>query len=394
MKRKFLNIVFKCISVVCVTTVTFFASCSMDEESEDITPSAPELKQFVVSIPQFLKKPAFVNDTTTSDILSSFPSDTAIYTNVVDVISYVCSVNQYVYNSLEEINRSTDKTQNWISFSEPILGAYTSPGDSRHKQWQLDSNAVREGEHWDFHLLISDFVENEVADLRPALELFYNVDFTKGYMVFSPSDFDRIRFPEKRFGSNVKCEIEFTRSSDKVVNKCHLSGLTYNAHSSNINYVGNITLTAEQSGANVINYSGIADLPFIWFDSPDNKGYSLNFAGSADASLNVAAFFAGLTKNNDESVSMRKLIVDNSAGTFLSNVYSLWLTNVEKSEDLPQEYKAFANPGFFIERDYKGCGKSSNNDVVAVTNRAQALIDQQSLVSPYQNSIYQVEWSK
>ncbi|MBP5504465.1 MAG: hypothetical protein J6Y24_16960 [Bacteroidales bacterium] len=366
----------------------------MDEANDDITPSTPELKQFVVSVPQFLEKPAFVNDTTTSDILSSFPSDTAIYTNVVDVISYVCSVNQYVYNSLVEINRSTDKTQNWISFSEPILGAYTSPGDSRHKQWQLDSNAVREGEHWDFHLLISDFVENEVADLRPALELFYNVDFTKGYMVFSPSDFDRIRFPEKRFGSNVKCEIEFTRSTDKVVNKCHLSGFTTKAHSSNINYVGNITLTAEQSGSNIINYSGIADFPYIWFDSPENKGYSLNFAGSADASLNVAAFFAGLTKNSDESVSMRKLIVDNSAGTFLSNIYALWLQNVENAADLPQEFDAFANPGFFIERDYKGCGKSSNNDVVAVTTRAQALIDQQSLVSPYQNSIYQVEWSK
>ncbi len=394
MKRKFLNIVFECISVVCVTTVTFFASCSMDEESDDITPSAPELKQFVVSIPQFLEKPAFVNDTTTSDILSSFPSDTAIYTNVVDIISYVCSVNQYVYNSLVEINRSNDKTQNWISFSEPILGAYTSPGDSRHKQWQLDSNAVLNGERWDYHLLISDFVENEDNDLRPALEFFYNLDFTKGYMVFSPSDFDRIRFPEKRFGTNVKCEIEFTRSSDKVVNKCHLSGLTYKSHSANINFVGNITLTAEQTGTNIINYSGIADFPYIWFDSPDNKGYSLNFAGSADASVNVAAFFAGLTKNSDESVSMRKLIVDNSAGTFLSNVYSLWLTNVEKPEELPQEYEAFANPGFFIERDYKGCGKSTNNDVVAVTNRAQVLIDQQSSVSPYQNSIYQVEWSK
>ena len=152
--------------------------------------------------------------------------------------------------------------------------------------------------------------------------------------------------------------------------------------------------TAEQTGTNIINYSGIADFPYIWFDSPDNKGYSLNFAGSADASVNVAAFFAGLTKNSDESVSMRKLIVDNSAGTFLSNVYSLWLTNVEKPEELPQEYEAFANPGFFIERDYKGCGKSTNNDVVAVTNRAQVLIDQQSSVSPYQNSIYQVEWSK
>lgn len=394
MKRKFLNIVFECISVVCVTTVTFFASCSMDEESDDITPSTPELKQFVVSVPQFLEKPVFVNDTTTSDILSSFPTDTTIYMNVVDIISYVGSVNQYVYNSLVEINRSTDKTQNWISFSEPILGAYTSPGDSRHKQWQLDSNAVLNGERWDYHLLISDFVENEDNDLRPALEFFYNLDFTKGYMVFSPSDFDRIRFPEKRFGTNVKCEIEFTRSTDKVVNKCHLSGLTYKSHSANINFVGNITLTAEQTGTNIINYSGIADFPYIWFDSPDNKGYSLNFAGSADASVNVAAFFAGLTKNSDESVSMRKLIVDNSAGTFLSNVYSLWLTNVEKPEELPQEYEAFANPGFFIERDYKGCGKSTNNDVVAVTNRAQVLIDQQSSVSPYQNSIYQVEWSK
>lgn len=394
MKRKFFYIVFKCISAFFVASACLVTSCSMDEANDDITPSTPELKQFVVSIPHFLEKPAFVNDTTTSDILSSFPSDTTIYMNVVDIISYVCSVNQYVYNSLVEINRSTDKTQNWISFSEPILGAYTSPGDSRHKQWQLDSDAVRDGEHWDFHLLISDFVENDAADLRPALELFYNLDFTKGYMVFSPSDFDRIRFPEKSFGSNVKCEVEFTRSTDKVVNKCHLTGFTTKAHSSNINYVGNITLTAEQSGSNIINYSGIADFPYIWFDSPENKGYSLNFAGSADASLNVAAFFAGLTKNSDESVSMRKLIVDNSAGTFLSNIYALWLQNVENAADLPQEYKAFANPGFFIERNYKGCGKSSNNDVVAVTTRAQALIDQQSSVSPYQNSIYQVEWSK
>ncbi len=394
MKRKFFYIVFKCISAFFVVSACLVTSCSMDEANDDITPATPELKQFVVSIPHFLEKPAFVNDTTTSDILSSFPSDTTIYMNVVDIISYVCSVNQYVYNSLVEINRSTDKTQNWISFSEPILGAYTSPGDSRHKQWQLDSDAVRDGEHWDFHLLISDFVENDAADLRPALELFYNLDFTKGYMVFSPSDFDRIRFPEKSFGSNVKCEVEFTRSTDKVVNKCHLTGFTTKAHSSNINYVGNITLTAEQSGSNIINYSGIADFPYIWFDSPENKGYSLNFAGSADASLNVAAFFAGLTKNSDESVSMRKLIVDNSAGTFLSNIYALWLQNVENAADLPQEYKAFANPGFFIERNYKGCGKSSNNDVVAVTTRAQALIDQQSSVSPYQNSIYQVEWSK
>lgn len=394
MKRKFFYIVFKCISAFFVVSACLVTSCSMDEANDDITPATPELKQFVVSIPHFLEKPAFVNDTTTSDILSSFPSDTTIYMNVVDIISYVCSVNQYVYNSLVEINRSTDKTQNWISFSEPILGAYTSPGDSRHKQWQLDSDAVRDGEHWDFHLLISDFVENDAADLRPALELFYNLDFTKGYMVFSPSDFDRIRFPEKSFGSNVKCEVEFTRSTDKVVNKCHLTGFTTKAHSSNINYVGNITLTAEQSGSNIINYSGIADFPYIWFDSPENKGYSLNFAGSADASLNVAAFFAGLTKNSDESVSMRKLIVDNSAGTFLSNIYALWLQNVENAADLPQEYKAFANPGFFIERNYKGCGKSSNNDVVAVTTRAQALIDQQSSVSPYQNSIYLVEWSK
>ena len=91
---------------------------------------------------------------------------------------------------------------------------------------------------------------------------------------------------------------------------------------------------------------------------------------------------------------MRKLIVDNSAGTFLSNIYSLWLQNFDNAEQLPQEFEAFANPGFFIEHDYKGCGKSSNNDVVAVTSRAQALIDQQSSVSPYQNSIYQVEWSK
>ena len=394
MKKKYRNIVSKCISAACVAVMFFLPSCGMEEEDVNPTPSTPELKQFVVSVPQFLEKPVFVNDTTTSDILSSFPTDTTIYMNVVDIISYVGSVNQYVYNSLVEINRSNDKTQNWISFSEPILGAYTSPGDSRHKQWQLDSNAVLNDERWDYHLLISDFVENEDNDLRPALEFFYNLDFTKGYMVFSPSDFDRIRFPEKRFGTNVKCEIEFTRSTDKVVNKCHLSGLTYKSHSANINFVGNITLTAEQTGTNIINYSGIADFPYIWFDSPDNKGYSLNFAGSADASVNVAAFFAGLTKNSDESVSMRKLIVDNSAGTFLSNVYSLWLTNVEKPEELPQEYEAFANPGFFIERDYKGCGKSTNNDVVAVTNRAQVLIDQQSSVSPYQNSIYQVEWSK
>ena len=394
MKKKFINIVSKCLSVVCVAAACLVSSCSMDEESADVTPATPVIKQFVVSVPQFLEKPAFVNDTTTSDILSTFPTDTTIYMNVVDIISYIGSVNQYVYNSLVEINRSNDKTQNWISFTEPILGAYTSPGDSRHKQWQLDSNAVRDGVLWDYHLLISDFVENEDADLRPALELFYNVDFTKGYMVFSPSDFDRIRFPEKRFGSNVKCEIEFIRGTDKVINKCHLSGLTYKAHASNINYVGNITLTAEQSGTNIINYSGIADFPYIWFDSPENKGYSLNFVGAADATANVAAFFAGLTKNSDESVSMRKLVVDNSAGTFLSNVYSLWLQNVDDAENLPQEFEAFANPGFFIEHDYKGCGKSSNNDVVAVTTRAQALIDQQSSVSPYQNSIYQVEWSK
>ena len=141
--------------MVCVAAACLMPSCSMEEDNLDVTPATPVIKQFVVSVPQFLEKPAFVNDTTTSDILSTFPTDTTIYMNVVDIISYIGSVNQYVYNSLVEINRSNDKTQNWISFTEPILGAYTSPGDSRHKQWQLDSNAVREGVHWDYHLLIS-----------------------------------------------------------------------------------------------------------------------------------------------------------------------------------------------------------------------------------------------
>lgn len=370
-----------------------FSSCSDDMEDVEPIVRTPEIKQFVVSLPRFLETPVFQEDTTFADTLYSFPTDTSIYMSVVDIVSYVSTVNQYVYKSLEEIERPTDKAQNWISFSEPFSGAYTSPGDSRHKQWDLVSDTTRNDVQWDYYLKISDFVETDHST-RPALELFYNRDFTKGYMVFSPSDFDRIRFPEKRFGGNVKCEMEFTRTSDRIVNKCRLSGLTYKSHASNINYVGNITLVAEQSGTNITTYSGIADFPYIWFDNPEDKGYSLNFVGAADVTTNVAAFYAGLTKNTDESMSMRKLILDNSAGVVLANVYPLWLKNFKDADQRKQTFEAFANPGFFIEHDYKGCGKSSNNNVVDVTSRAQALIDQQSEASPFTNSIYQVEWSK
>ena len=82
--------------MVCVAAACLMPSCSMDEENLDVTPATPVIKQFVVSVPQFLEKPAFVNDTTTSDILSTFPTDTTIYMNVVDIISYIGSVNQYV----------------------------------------------------------------------------------------------------------------------------------------------------------------------------------------------------------------------------------------------------------------------------------------------------------
>ena len=126
--------------------------------------------------------PAVGLDTLSNDTLKIFPNDIAFHKLLMQSLASSQGM-------VTIIARSIDFGQGgnyWMNYYEPYLGVYSSNNDSRSKQWDLESNIEYEGKTWDFHLSILDLPEGVTVDNKGvrAVEVFYDVDFNRGLMVF------------------------------------------------------------------------------------------------------------------------------------------------------------------------------------------------------------------
>ncbi|MCQ2975344.1 MAG: hypothetical protein MJ211_11120 [Bacteroidales bacterium] len=382
--------------LICSAITIFISSCSMDDE--DITVKEDnnigniiKSQKIIVNIPQCVKDLNTKSKEYNNDTLFVYPTDTIIYTSIAKVINYSQKITNFVWETLDK-TVSSKNNQEWISFEKPVYGAYTSDADSRPKQWQLDTNVIYNDCNWDFCLKIFDLPDTKQTDMFPALQFFYNKGFDKGSMIISPTDLDKVSFPEQQFGENMKCELDFNRNSEnKLTNNIKIINLAYNYNNISIYYLHNITISLEEDTKNgFVTFMGLADLPYLWFSDINKKGFSLNFLGCGDINQNYLAIYSGLTSTTEESLRAKYDIIENSVGNILFNNYKSWCKMINRKDTT--EYKAFENPGFFNNKGYIGCGNLSDNNALNCITKAQALIDKELPTSPYRNSIYQIEW--
>lgn len=340
--------------------------------TEDRTPKPPEFKEI-------------------ADTASVFPNDTTFHDGIKDCITFSYGMAYKIINSL--FNPKLQK-ETWMNFYEPYLGTYTSPLDSRVKQWEVIAGGTYLNKDYDYCLKISDMpggYAKKDAVMDNAVEFFYNKDFTEGAAVFSPVNYDKIKYPENIFGKDIMCLLSFSAEKDSVINELIITD--YSQDKTEVYGIDNVYLKfTEFRASGIVRFSGLIDLPRLWFDSLNNAGYCVCIAGTIDDNNKCIVFYTGLVRNDSAQTDVSALIKENPSGKVLNSLYTQWLkiTSQEKTADME-----FENPAYYNSHCYMGCGTadvSKGNVYQKAVNNTIEVLNGKFVISPYQNSIYKVLW--
>ena len=330
------------------------------------------------------------------DTAGVFPNDTTFHSGVMKCIANSYGMGFRIVNSL--FNPKLRK-EDWMSLTTPYLGTFTSPLDSRIKQWEVLEDASYSGVDYQYCLKITDMpgggmskdlTQEKDPNKDNAVEFFYNENLQKGVIVFSPVNYDRVKYPEYFFSKDMKCLLRFVSNKDSIVNELFITG--YSSGIKSVYGIDNVYLKfSEIRGSGYIRFFCLIDMPGLWFDAVANAGYCICVAGTADKDNNCAVFYTGLVRNSSAETSVTKLIGENPSGYVLGRLYPAWY-RMTTGEVGAKDTTLFQNPAYYSNSLYKGCGKAGAAVYQKAVNNTIDLLNGKTDSSPYQNSINKVLW--
>lgn len=341
----------------------------------------------------FYLKPDF--DFNSLDTARIFPNDTTFHEGIMN-----CIVNSYdmSYRIINSLFNPKLKKEVWMKFDEPYLGTYTSPLDSRIKQWEVTEGGSYAGIDYHYCLKITDMPggmskvkdSDKESGKDNAVEFFYNENFQNGVVVFSPVNYDRIKYPENIFSKDMKCLVKFSTNKDSIVNELLISG--YSRDMKTVYGIDNVYLKfSEIRESGYIRFLGLIDMPGLWFDAVTNAGYCICIAGTTDKNNKCTIFYTGLVRNSSAETTVAKLITENPSGYVLGRLYPAWF-RMKTGKIGAKDTAVFENPAYYINSYYNGYGKAENPIYQKAINNTIDLLYGKTDMSPYQNSINKVLW--
>lgn len=365
-------------------------------------------------------------DTLSNDTLKIFPDDAAFHKLLMQCLVSSQGMVQIITRSIDA-SVFTNGGNSWMSYYEPYLGVYSSFNDSRSKQWNLEQDVFYEGKTWNYHLSILDLPEGVSIDNKGerAVEVYYDYDFKHGIMTFSPTDFDAVRFPKKIFGPDIMGTLTFIRESGITANELFLTNIGVN---NNVKYIRNVYLRTESFDNGYVSIKAMIDFPALWFDNKNNSGFTVSIVGAYDITSHGAVLYSGIVRNSSNEKSVNALVLEHPSDEVLSHYYPLWQNMMQESEnnsstEVPDDNnETDSNPEFDIhdvmsvgskdagaavEEDGVEYGKPGyylNGEYVPVSaigdktpflkalNKCLDMMDDDFPISPYKNSVNQVEW--
>ncbi len=432
------------------TSLSLSACSSMDDADAD----SPNYMDGGNDVPEILARncirlpggndPSIGLDTLSNDTLKVFPDDMGFHRLLMQSIASSQGM-------VTLIARSIDLGQggnNWMNYYEPYLGVYSSNNDSRSKQWNLESNIAYEGKTWDYHLSILDLPEGVTIDSKGmrAVEVFYDSEFSRGIMVFSPTDYDAVRFPKKIFGPDIMGFFAFVKDGGITTNELYLTNIGVN---NNVKYIRNVYLCTEASENGCVSIKAMIDFPALWFDNKGNSGFTVSIVGAYDMSTQGAVLYSGIVRNSSNEKSVSSLVKEHPSDEVLATYYPLWLKMMQDSEnnsspeapgdnnetdsnqesgdnadiegnddtndtpgagsvvmsvgskdagttveeDETEDEVEYGKPGYYLNGEYVPTSLvGDKTPYLKALNKCLDMMDGDFPISPYKNSVNQVEW--
>ena len=435
----------KIVFILLLTTSLSLSACSsMDDE--DSSPAINDDKALTellagncIVLPGN-SDPSNGLDTLSNDTLKIFPDDAAFHKLLMQCLLSSQGMVQIITRSIDA-SVFTNGGNSWMSYYEPYLGVYSSFNDSRSKQWNLEQDVFYEGKTWNYHLSILDLPEGVSIDKKGerAVEVFYDSDFRHGMMTFSPTDFDAVRFPKKIFGPDIRGTFTFIRESGITANELYLTNIGVN---NNVKYIRNVYLRTESFDNGYVSIKAMIDFPALWFDNRSNSGFTVSVVGAYDITTHGAVLYSGIVRNSSNEKSVNSLVLEHPSDEVLGYYYPLWQNMMAKSEnnfspeapgdnnetDSNQESDdnedngntgdnqkigsvvmsvgskdagtavvegevEYGKPGFYMNGEYvPASAVSDKTPYLKALNKCLDMMDDDFPISPYKNSVNQVEW--
>lgn len=368
-------------------------------------------------------------DSLSSDTLKVFPDDEAFHKLLMQSLLSSQGMVKLIARSIDAAVLG-QASSGWMNYYKPYLGVYSSPDDSRSKQWNLEQDAEYNGEVWAYHLTITDLPSSDIdgSQGEKAVELFYNESMKKGVMIFSPTDFNAVRFPVKIFGNDMRGILTFSSEGSVSTNELYLTNIGVN---NNVKYIRNIYLGAELSN-DCVAIKAMVDFPALWFDNKENGGYTISAVGACDMSTLGAVMYAGIVRNSSKETAASTLIVNNPSDEVLESYYPKWENMMEEAAKAAKESAAasdttategigsgvggvvqsvdsrgdkvaetiekvseeYGKPGYYINGEYVPTSDvGDKGPYLRALNKSMDLMEAIFPISPYKNSVNQIEWS-
>ena len=419
-KTKILFILLLTISLLTVQ------SCSMDDDDESAPMDSNKLGDMNVLSSKFIVLPGNNDpmtglDSLNSDTLKIFPHDIVFHKMLMQCMVSSLSMVHNIASSIDETVLGKG-TATWMDYYSSYLGVYSSLNDSRSKQWDLEQDVLFDGRTWAYHLTILDLPEGVTPENKEehAVEIFYDADFSRGVMFFSPTDFDAVGFPKKIFGPDIKGMVTFSKDDSNIINELYLTNIGIN---NNVKYIRNVYLHTALNN-NCVSIKAMIDFPTLWFDVKENNGFTVSAVGACDLSTGGAVVYSGIVRNSNNEKSVASLVVENPSYEVLGYYYPLWQNMIEESENnsstvetddnnndgndvetisdpksagnnVEVEVKTeYGKPGYYLSGEYVPASTiTDKSPYLRALNRSLSLMDGDFPISPYKNSVNQVEWS-
>ncbi|MCQ2252665.1 MAG: hypothetical protein MJZ61_04360 [Bacteroidales bacterium] len=382
------------ILIIFLLTVGVF-SCAADDDAEatnNSTSVLPKTDDIVIVQPWWnFSIPAPTDEISSCDSLENFPSQEVFVNTSLDYIFGLQKLSADVVKGLRDIVAEKGKDNSWMNYYSPYLGVFVSSFDSRAKQWKLDTDVELDGTIWKYHLLISDLPEGSIdGKNKKAMELYYDDDFKNGVMFFSPTHFNSVRYPDKLMGRDMTGKLVFSTSSDGVMeNTLYISKI---AEKLSPMQMGNAYLNVKYNSG-LISVVALADFPYLWFDTIENKGFSLAIYGGIDCSNSNMSFFYSMDSNSNQNKVYGSTIIRDGVDKVMAEYNQLWNTMMQLEESKAKKYE-YKNPVFVTNGRLVGAGREfdKRTDFTKALSKAESSTDLQIPISPYQLSLLQIEW--
>lgn len=409
-------------------------SCSMDDGDDNATDNGFDKRELLAACSNMLPgpdDPAWGLDSLSNDTLKVFPDEAAFHKLVMQcLVSSQCMVK--IITSSIDASVFGPGSNDWMDYYQPYLGVYSSVNDSRSKQWELERDALYDGVYWDYHLKIIDLPEgfgtNNSGD--KAVDLYYDGDFKNGFMVFSPTDFDAVRFPVKIFGPEIMGKLFFSNDGNTYTNELYLTNIGVN---NNVKYIRNVYLSTE-ANSSCISVKAMIDFPALWFDTKENSGFTVSVIGACDMGTMGAVLYSGIVRNSSRETSVPSLVLAHPSDEVLHHYYPLWQMMIAESDssndDAPDEKDnegesaaghsdsgaksgsvgsslvmadgdnnieteedLYGKPGYYSNGAYvPSANVTDKTPYLKALNQCLDMMDDSFPISPYKNSVNQISW--